>query len=342
MATSSIKDYLKTARPTLTDGSLKTYTSIITNLGKQMKMDLSTPDAVIANYQAILEHLKDIPPKIRKTRLASLVVFISATEGNEEAIAKFREVMMDDKEVAEEEAKEQQLTERQKEGWISWPQVLEHYRELELDTKRLWKKPALDKGEFHKLQTYVLMSCLVLLDGPRRSMDWVSFKLRNVDKEKDNYMTYEKRKPVLVFNHYKTAGTYGSQKVEAPRLAPILRKWAEKNPHDHLLMNYHQTGPTTQSQLTAILNDFFKKPISTSLLRHIWLTHFHQNTPALKEMEKVAHTMGHSVNESLLYVKQPPVEEQPSALEPPKPLRIKRPMTVAQAKKLKEEAGLKV
>lgn len=342
MATPSIRDYLKTARPTLGDSSIKTYTSIIANLGKQMEMDLSTPDAVIANYRAILEHLKGVPPKIRKTRLAALVVFISATEENEEAIEQFRKLMMDDKEVAEEEAKEQQLTERQKEGWIPWTKVLELYRELELDTKRLWKKPALDKAEFHKLQTYVLMSCLVLLDGPRRSMDWVSFKLRNVDKEKDNYMTYEKRKPVLVFNHYKTAGTYGSQKVEAPRLAPILRKWAEKTPHDHLLMNYHQTGPTTQSQLTAILNDFFKKPISTSLLRHIWLTHFHQNTPALKEMEKVAHTMGHSVIQGLEYVKQPPTE-QPSILEPPKPkLRVKRPMTAAQKKLKDEEAGLKV
>lgn len=333
MATPSIQDYLKTARPTLSEGSLKTYTSIITNVGKQMGKDYSTPEAVIADYQAILEHLKDVPPKNRKTRLASLVVFISATEGNEEAIEAFRKVMMGDKEVADEETKEQQLTERQKEGWIPWPEVLERYHELELDVKRLWKKPALDKAEFHKLQTYVLLSCLIRLDGPRRSMDWVEFRLRNIDREKHNYLTYEKRKPVVVFNHYKTAGTYGSQTIPATHLAPILKKWMEKNPYDHLLMNFHQTGPVTQSQVTAILNDFFGKPISTSLLRHIWLSYFHKNTPALKEMEKVAEVMGHSVVQSLEYVKKEP--EQPSVLEPPKRLRMKRPV-LADKKKLTE------
>jgi hypothetical protein len=322
---SSIQDRLKIARPTLSEGSLKTYTSIITSLGRQMKKDYGTPDAVIADYGAILEHLKDVPPKNRKTRLASLVVFISATEGNEEAIEAFRKVMMGDKEVAEEETKEQQLTERQKEGWIPWTEVLERYRTLEKDTKRLWKKPSLDKHEFHQLQTYVLLSCLVLLDGPRRSMDWVEFRLRNADKEKENYMTYEKRKPIIVFNRYKTDGVYGSQKVEASALAPILRKWMEKNPHDHLLMNYHQTGPMTQSQITTTLHEFFGKPISTTLLRHIFLSHFHQNTPALKEMEKVAHTMAHSVRQGMEYVKKEPVPEPVPAPEPPKRLKVKRP-----------------
>ena len=335
----TIAEYLKIARPTLSEGSLKTYTSIITNVGKQMGKDYSTPEAVVADYGAILEHMKDVPPKNRKTRLASLVVFISATPKNEEAIEAFRKVMMGDKEEADEETKEQQLTERQKEGWIPWPKVLELYHELELDTKRLWKKPALDKAEFHKLQTYVLLSCLIRLDGPRRSMDWVSFKLRNVDKEKDNYMTYEKRKPVVVFNHYKTAGTYGSQTIPATHLAPILKKWMEINKHDHLLMNFHQTGPVTQSQVTGILNEFFGKPISTSLLRHIFLTYFHKDTPALKEMEKVAETMGHSVIQGMEYVKQPPTE-QPSVLEPPKRLRMKRPMTAAQKKLMEAETAI--
>lgn len=311
----TITDYLKTARPTLSEGSLKTYTSIITNMGKQMGLPLSTPEEVIANYTAILDHMKEVPAKNRKTRLASLVVFISATDGNQEAISKFRELMMSDKVDAEEEIKEQELTERQQEGWMTWPEVLERYHELDLDTKRLWKKPALDKAEFHKLQQCVLLSCLIRLDGPRRSMDWVMFKLRNVDKEKDNYLTYEKRRPVVVFNQYKTAGVYGKQTIPAGVLSPVLKKWMDKNPYDHLLMNYHQTGPMTQSQLTTTLHDIFQKPVSTSLLRHIFLSHFHKNTPGLKEMEKVANVMGHSVLQGLEYVKKEPVvvdEVQPS------------------------------
>jgi hypothetical protein len=255
-------------------------------------------------------------------------VFISKTPNNEAATEQFRKIMMSDKEAADEEIKEQELTDRQKDGWITWQQVLERYDQLQKDTARLWKKPSLDKYEFHQLQNFVLLSCLVRLDGPRRSMDWVSFKLRNIDMENDNYLSYEKRKPVVVFNNYKTAGTYGKQSVPAPHLALILKKWMEKNPHDHLLMNFHQTSGMNQSQLTTTLNDTFQKPISTSLLRHIFLSHFHKNTPALKEMEKVASVMGHSVTQALEYVKKEP--EQLSVLEPPKRIRCKKPIVAKE------------
>jgi hypothetical protein len=301
----TISEILKEARPTLSEGSLKTYTSIIVNVGKQMKMDLSTPEEVITNYEAILAHLQPLKPSIRKTKLACLIVFMSKTPNNEQATEQFRKVMMEDKTEAQEEDAKQELTERQAEGWIPWKEVLERYQVLEKDANRLWKKPSLDKAEFHGLQTYVLLSCLVLIP-PRRSLDWVSFKLRNEDKEKDNYMTYEKRKPIMVMNDYKTKRTYGQQRVSIPtKLATILRKWSEVNPHDSLLMNYNQKASMNQTQLNVLLHEFFGKPISTSLLRHIYLTHLHENTPALKQMEETANNMAHSITQQLEYVKKP-------------------------------------
>jgi len=301
----SITESLKEARPSLSEGSLKTYTSIIKNVGKQTELDLSTPEAVIANYEAILAHLNPLKASIRKTKLACLIVFISKTEGNEKATEAMRKIMMSDKTETEEEDQKQELTPRQEEGWLPWKEVLERYHVLEKDANRLWKKPSLDKSEFHHLQTYVLLSCLVLLPV-RRSLDWVSFKLRNEDKEKDNYLAYDKRKPVFVFNDFKTKRTYGQQRVPIPtKLATILRKWSEVSPHDSLLMNYNQKGPMNQTQLSVLLHQFFSKPISTSLLRHIYLTHLHENTPGLKQMTETATTMAHSITQQLEYVKKP-------------------------------------
>jgi hypothetical protein len=300
----SISEILKEARPSLSEGSLKTYTSIIKNVGKQTELDLSTPEAVIANYEAILAHLQPLKPSIRKTKLACLIVFMSKTPTNEKPTEEFRKVMMEDKTVAEEEEQKQELTPRQEEGWIPWKEVLERYQTLEKDANRLWKKPSLDKVEFHQLQTYVLMSCLVLIPV-RRSLDWVSFKMRN-ETEKDNFLAYDKRKPVFVFNDYKTKRTYGQQRVPIPtKLASIMRKWSEVNLHDTLLMNYNQKGPMNQTQLNVLLHEFFGKPISTSLLRHIYLTHLHENTPGLKEMTETATTMAHSITQQLEYVKKP-------------------------------------
>jgi integrase len=301
----TISEILKEARPNLSEGSLKTYTSIIVNISKQMKLDLSTPEEVITNYEAILAHLQPLKPSIRKTKLACLIVFMSKTPNNEQAKKAFNELMMEDKTESDEQDAKQELTPRQEQGWLPWKEVLERYQTLEKDANRLWKKPSLDKSEFHRLQTYVLLSCLVLIP-PRRSLDWVSFRLRNEDKEKDNYMTYEKRKPIMVMNDYKTKRTYGQQRVPIPtKLATIIRKWMDVNPHDSMLMNYNQKAPMNQTQLNVLLHEFFGKPISTSLLRHIYLTHVHEGTPAIKQMTETATTMAHSINEALLYVKKP-------------------------------------
>tara|TARA_R110002126_G_scaffold272344_1_gene416497 strand:- start:945 stop:1955 length:1011 start_codon:yes stop_codon:yes gene_type:complete len=328
----SISDTFKTVRPTLSEGSLKTYTSIIVNVGKQMDKDYSNPENILKDYEAILTHLTPLKPSIRKTKLACLIVFISKTEGNEKAINEFRKVMMLDKEEAVDEEKKQELTERQEEGWMSWDEVLERYKELEKEAVKLFKKLSLDKEEFHRLQLYILLSCLVLLPV-RRSLDWVSFKLRNVNEEEDNFLTYDKRKPTLVFNDYKTKRTYGQQRLPIDtKLANILTKWTEKNPHDNLLMNYHQKGSINATQLTQLLHGFFGKPISTSLLRHIYLTHLHKGTPAIKEMAETATNMGHSIPQQLDYVKKPIVmlsrggklmtEDEMT----PVPKKIKRPV----------------
>jgi len=303
----TVAETFKIVRPNLSEGSLKTYTSIIVNVGKQMTLDLSQPEAVITNYQAILTHFQPLKPSIRKTKLACLIVFVSKTEGNEAATEAFRKIMMEDKTDAIDEEKKQELTPRQEEGWMSWDEVLERYATLEKEAVKLFKKPSLDKEEFHRLQLYVLLSCLVLLPV-RRSLDWVSFKLRNVDEETDNFLTYDKRKPTLVFNDYKTKRTYGQQRLPIQtKLATILTKWAEKNPSDALLMNYHQKGSINATQLTQLLHGFFGKPISTSLLRHIYLTHLHKGTPAIKEMAETATNMAHSIPQQLDYVKQPVV-----------------------------------
>ena len=63
-------------RPHLAISSAKTYVSIIRNLAKQMNIDLSTPDKVIDHTDDIVEHFKDLEPKLRKTRLSALIVFL--------------------------------------------------------------------------------------------------------------------------------------------------------------------------------------------------------------------------------------------------------------------------
>jgi hypothetical protein len=298
-------------RPNLSAGSLRTYTSILKNLAKQIGLPLDTPEEVIDNHKKIIEHLSNIPGNVRKTRLSALIVFIEKAKQADKVVRAFREQMMDDCKNYDKEINKQEMTERQKEGYIPLSEVMGKYHTLEKEVIPIMKKDTLDKKEFARVQLYVLLSCLLLIE-PRRSMDYTEFKLRNADATKDNFLKTEKRKPYFVFNTYKTSKKYKQQVIEIPpKLHKIMKRWMELNSHEWLLMNTPQSNKISQTQLTNLLYSFFEKPISTSMLRHIYLTDKYKDVPALAEMEKTAENMGHDLTMALKYVKKVPSPEKP-------------------------------
>ena len=295
----------KENRPTLSAGSLRTYTSILKNLAKQLEVSLSTPEEVIKHSKEIVAHLKEIPPKLRKTRLACLIVFIEKSDSKqtEAVIKEFRECMMNDIKEYKTEVDKQELSERQKEGMMTLAEIMKKYSELEKAVAPLMKKDKLTSKEFCHCQMYVLLSCLLLIP-PRRSLDYTEFKLRNFTDE-CNHMLVEKRIPYFIFNTYKTAKKYGQQKEKIPnKLATIIKTWTNLNPSEYLLLNTKQTGKISPTQMTNLLHSFFERPLSTSLLRHIYLSEKYKDIPALKEMKDTASAMGHSLNQALEYVKK--------------------------------------
>jgi len=213
--------------------------------------------------------------------------------------------MIDDGKLADDEMKDQKMNEKQKEAMIPYDEVMSMYNKLEKEVSPLLKMDNLDKNQFVRVQIYVLLSCLLLIP-PRRSLDYTEFKIKNIDKEKDNYMHIVKRKPYFVFNIYKTAKKYKTQEVEITnKLKLIIDKWNKLNPSDYLLVNSRMTDKINPTQLTNLLYGFFGKSISTSILRHIYLSNIYKDVPALKEMEERASDMGNSVQETFkTYVKK--------------------------------------
>ena len=57
-------------------------------------------------------------------------------------------------------------------------------------------------------------------------------------------------------------------------------------------------------QITRILNKVFGKSISTSMLRHIYLTNVYKDVPQINKMENLANEMGHSVSTAMEYIKR--------------------------------------
>jgi hypothetical protein len=294
-----IAETIRKNRPNITDSSVKSYTSTISNLYKQIKNTNSVDSKVQSffcnHYDEVIDFLKDKTASRRKTIMAGLVVFCN----DEDAKKAYRSIMMDDDKANKNIVIQQKLSESQKENWISQEELTKIYNQLEREAKALFLKEKLTSKEFQHLQNYVILSLYHLIE-PRRLMDFTEMKIRNHDKDTDNY--FEKSR--FVFNKYKSAKHFGRQEIPIPKkLTLLLNKWSKINPSDYLLVDIN-LNKLDVSQLQQRLNKIFGRQASVNILRHSFLTEKYKNVPELIEMKKTADNMGHSIDTALEYVKK--------------------------------------
>ena len=173
---------------------------------------------------------------------------------------------------------------------------------MESNVNTLYKKKTLNNTDLQDIQNYII---LCILSGkyipPRRSKDYVDFKIKDIDKDKDNYI----EKKNMVFNSYKTAKTYQRQELPIPpELMKILNKWIKINPTEYLLFDSNGKK-LTNVKLTQRLNKIFGKKASVNQLRHTYLSDKYQDTIKLnKDMADDMKAMGSSRSQEAIYIKK--------------------------------------
>ncbi len=281
-------------RPHLSSSSLKTYISILFNLHKHLQQDHSDLSWFNTSIDEIINYLKDKPSQSRKSTLAALFVLTNNP--------KFRELMIDDCKVVNENYKNQKKSTKEKENWISKDLIKNKYDDLYTTVKKMFSKTAVaDTSVIVEYLLIALLGGVLPSFAPRRSLDYALMKIRNYDVKKDNYYKAGK----LYFHTYKTSNVYGLQVISVPdELNKIIKKWIKINDTDYLLFSTNR-NPLSSSQITRLLNKIFDgKKVSVDLLRHIYLTDYYKNIPALRDMEALARDMGHSVSTAMTYIKK--------------------------------------
>jgi integrase len=121
-----------------------------------------------------------------------------------------------------------------------------------------------------------------------------------------NYVVLTKSKPTsFIFNKFKTSKKYGQQTLEVPEaLANVISEYLKfhplkKNATFKFLVSHDGTPITAVNAITRVLNKVFGKRVGSSMLRHIFLSTKYD----IKEMEKDANAMGHSIEEQKKYMK---------------------------------------
>lgn len=285
-----IKEQLKKKRSNLSDQTLKTYQSVLKSLWKKMHKDdeFSISKLTIKSIKPFLE---DMTLATRKTTLSALYVL---TENDD-----FRKLMLDDIEKTNQLNAKQEMNEKQKNSYVSQSDLHNKFLEMDKDIKLMYRNK---KYDFGKMQEYIILALLAgFFIPPRRALDYTAFKIKNVDKETDNY--FDKNK--LVFNKYKTSGKKGQQIVEVPKeLASILKKWISVNPTDYLLFD-RNNNTMSSVKLNQKLERMFGKKVGVNTLRHSYMTDKYGSLiDTKKEMEKDFKEMGSSSMQENVYIQK--------------------------------------
>jgi hypothetical protein len=286
----SIIEILKENKPNISQSSLKTYNSTLINLYYDYHPKKNNINIKWFNNQdEIIELIKDTPNN--KRILAALI----AISKNNDKYKTFMYKQINDYNI---EQSKQEKTDNQKKHWIEQDKIKNIYEKLKNDYSHLLNnKLKFDYEEYNNLQNYIIASLYVLND-PRRLLDYTELKIKNIDKNKDNYIIKNK----FYFNNYKTKKTYNQQIIEINKdLLIILNKFIKINPFEYLLVDYNGNklnSPKLNNRLIKIFG------ASVNILRHSLLSDLYKNIPALNELKERSENMGHSINQALLYIKK--------------------------------------
>lgn len=282
------KEILK-KRGNLNEKSVKTYSSVLKSIMKDLEM---TDVKDLDKTNKVLKYLQEMPPNKRKTRLSALFVL---TEND-----KYKTQMLKDINEYNNGVKKRQKTEIESDNWIDKKDIITLYEKMKKDAYSLMRKKDLKMKDLQEIQNFIMLALFVLIP-PRRALDFVEMKIKDVDKSKDNYLQGTK----LVFNTYKTSKSKGQQVVDVPKeLKTILSKWIKINPTDFLLFDA-KGNKLSSVKVNQRFNKIMDKPnFSVNMFRKVFLTDKYGETmKEMKEMEKDLVEMGSSKAQVNHYIK---------------------------------------
>ena len=288
----TIKETLRTNRPSLSDASITTYGSIFKSLYDKAFLDKKYKLSNFSKVNKIIETLSGMETNTTRTILSALFILTGKN--------KYHKLMMEDINKLKEETAKQELNEKQTESWVTQDEVNDKFLQHQKKAEHLMKKTHLTISDLQDIQDYVI---LALLGGiyipPRRSKDYVDFVTKN-PSENSNFLKGTR----MFFNSYKTAHTYGTQVVSVPSpLLRLLKKWISINPTDYLLFDKNQ-NQMTNVKLNQRLNKIFDKKVGVNQLRHTYLTDkYKDKNDDYEDLEKDFKSMGSSVAQRKTYIK---------------------------------------
>jgi hypothetical protein len=292
-----MEQYLAKLKEAVSASSYAQYSRIYKLLG------INSPDD-IKNVEAIQAKIADKSENTKKNYYAALVSLLSRMpDSYEPIIKKYRELM---EEKIKATAPTDTYNEKQRASLMS-------LKEIEAIRGNLIDSPTEDytkRANWDKLLDYLILS-LYTLQPPRRNEYYNMKVIKNTSglNNSDNFLLWTPKKKEFIFQDYKTAGTYGTERIPVnAELEQVLRLYLKhwqnivRDGNNNLLVKFGNLNLENSNDITRRLNRILGKKVGASMLRHIYLSE--KFGGALKEMKETAAAMGHSISQQKEYIKK--------------------------------------
>jgi hypothetical protein len=211
---------------------------------------------------------------------------------------------------------ENKKTEKQEKNWKEFEEIMDIQKNLSASVDKFKNNQDITKKEYNKLLELLVLS-LFTLQEPRRNQDYLYMYFVRKDNPKmdknKNYIFKDGNKYGVIFNKYKTSKKYGSQSftIENDELNNIIESYLKHHPDNtgkksknwEIKFLVKASGePLEQiNSITRVLNRVIGADISSSMLRHIFLSYKYGDN--LKDRIDTAEKMGHSKEQQTKYIK---------------------------------------
>jgi hypothetical protein len=250
----------------------------------------------LKNTNKIFEKIKHLKDNTKRTYLIGIVSVLKDQPKFKKPFEIYYQKMMEyNKNLKNNTTK----SETQTENWMEQDEIRKLWNDSLINTVQMTKgKRKLESADFETLMNFLVLSLYVLIPPRRNDYLKMLILLEPTEMNKEyNYLDVKNKQ--FIFNNYKTAGTYKEQVIDIPKeLMDVITLYLKFRKDKVNLMPFlikpDGTALESINAITRILNKIFKKKISVSLLRNIYLTDKYAKEN--KEKEKDATAMATSVN----------------------------------------------
>jgi hypothetical protein len=301
----TIEDNIQKARD-IKKSSLNTYISALKTLKKKIEPDkpvLLNDTKFLQDFNKVMAVInKESKITSKKNKLTAILVALTSDKPpNQPIIDKFGKELKDLGEKYLTFLKQQTKTGTQKKNWLNYDELLKVVNKIMAEVK--FRKITTNKKELSNKEFDLLQQLLILrtyIAFPLRNdfadmkvLTLKEFKALNKDKQdENNYLILKpNNKKQFHINQFKNKKFIGSKILEVPpKLNRVINLWLKHNESGWYLVKCDRKKPMNPNGITKYLNKIFLKhtgkKISTSMIRHIVISHILKDKPTIAEKEE--------------------------------------------------------